>query len=323
MVKVNDSFGYSTGNGQPLTKIFKFPIIKNRAPTSKDVNYRLGQQWINPSTTTAYILSSVSGGNATWIVQGSGGAGAVITITGDSGGALPPTGGNFNILGTANQILVTGVGSTETLSLIGPYTPATYTAHGVLVGEGTSSIVALAVGTDGQVLTGNSAADPSFQAIGSKSGLTAHGVVLAQNASAFTATAAGAVGTVLAGNGAADPTFQAIPALNVVDVTGTTQAMAVNTTYIADHPSALVTFTLPATAAQGTELTIAGNGPGGWQINQNAGQVIKMNGNTTTVGTGGSLSSTNRYNSVTMLATVGGASTVWVINDFSGTFTFV
>ena len=84
----------------------------------------------------------------------------------------------------------------------------TFTAHGVLLGEGTSAIVATSVGTDGQVLTGNSAADPSFQSIGTKSGLTAHGVVIAEGSSAFAATAAGTALQVLQSGGAsADPTW--------------------------------------------------------------------------------------------------------------------
>jgi hypothetical protein len=91
--------------------------------------------------------------------------GAVTSITGDSGGAEVPSAGNFNIKGTANQTLVTGTANTETISLIGPYTPATYTAHGVLIGEGTGSIVASSVGATGTVLSGNTGADPTFQAL--------------------------------------------------------------------------------------------------------------------------------------------------------------
>lgn len=92
-----------------------------------------------------------------------GALGAVTTVTGNTGGPEVPDGsGNFNILGTTNQVRVAGTTNTETISLIGPYTPATYTAHGVLIGEGTSSIVAATVGTNGQVLLGSSAADPLF-----------------------------------------------------------------------------------------------------------------------------------------------------------------
>lgn len=77
------------------------------------------------------------------------------------------------------------------------------TLHGVLLGEGvTNPLGATAAGTDGQVLTGNTSADPSFAAIGTKSGLTAHGVLIAENAGAFQATAAGSAGQLLASGGA-------------------------------------------------------------------------------------------------------------------------
>lgn len=47
------------------------------------------------------------------------------------------------------------------------------TAHGVLVGEGTSPINPLAVGTNGQVLIGSSAADPAFATLTSTGGTIA------------------------------------------------------------------------------------------------------------------------------------------------------
>jgi hypothetical protein len=70
----------------------------------------------------------------------------------------------LSITGTTNQISASSPTGNVTLSLIGPYTPAIYTAHGVLVGEGTGSIVATAVGTAGQYLvSGGAGVDPSFQ----------------------------------------------------------------------------------------------------------------------------------------------------------------
>lgn len=63
------------------------------------------------------------------------------------------------------------------------------------------------MGTDGQVLTGNSGADPSFAAIGTKSGLTTHGLLLAQGAGAFSATAVGTNGQVLVGVTGSDPVW--------------------------------------------------------------------------------------------------------------------
>ena len=57
---------------------------------------------------------------------------------------------------------------------------STLTAHGVLVGEGTSAITQLAVGTTGQVLIGSTGADPAFGSMGTNTGLTAHGVLLGE-----------------------------------------------------------------------------------------------------------------------------------------------
>lgn len=344
------------------------PIQAPRDPTATDIQdvdgayYKLGQEWINTLTAALWFLQ----GPGQW-EKVSTSAGNVDTLTGDSGTATPAA-GNIKIAGTANQIVTSGAGSTVTAALTGPYTPATYTAHGVLLGEGTSSIAATAVGTDGQVLTGNSAADPAFAAIGTKSGLTAHGVVLAEGASAFVASAVGTDGQVLTGNSGADPSFAAIGTksgltahgvllaegasafvasavgatgqvlsgvtgadpvfanlseLNIVDVTGSSQAMSVATTYIADAASATVAFTLPASASRGDVIRVLGNGPGGWTIAQNANQAIKFSSQSTTVGVNGQLASTNRYNSVTLRCVVGGASTIWNIDAYSGSFTFV
>ena len=93
-----------------------------------------------------WLQSGNSTGNPNWI-QISSGTGDVLSVT-----------------GTANQILANPTTGNIVLSLIGPYTPATYTAHGVLIGEGTGSIVATSPGTAGQFFVSNGAsADPTFQ----------------------------------------------------------------------------------------------------------------------------------------------------------------
>lgn len=98
-----------------------------------------------------------------------------------------------------------------------------------------------------------------------------------------------------------------------VDVTGTSQTIAVNTGYIADN-AALVTLTLPTTAAQGTVFKITGNGAGGWLLAQNALQSVKFGNTVTTVGVGGSLASTNAGDGLECLCVV--TNTTWrVINS--------
>lgn len=89
--------------------------------------------------------------------------------------------------------------------------------------------------------------------------------------------------------------------LNIVEVTGTTQAMAADTIYIANNAS-LVTFTLPATFAVGALFGVIGFGAGGWKISQNSGQIIHIGNEATTTGTAGYVSSTNQFDSLTLVS---------------------
>lgn len=86
------------------------------------------------------------------------------------------------------------------------------------------------------------------------------------------------------------------------EVTGTTQAMVVNTGYIANN-AALVTLTLPATAALGSLLAVAGKGAGGWRIAQNSGQVIHFGNLDTTTGASGSIDSTLQRDVIYLICT--------------------
>jgi hypothetical protein len=171
---------------------------------------------------------------------------------------------------------------------------ASPTAHGILVGEGASAVTPIVL-TDGQLLIGSTGADPAAATISGGTGITIS-------------------------NGAGTITISASLSVSWIDVTGTTQAMAVETGYIADN-AGLVTMTLPVTAAQGTLISVAGNGAGGWLIAQNASQNIKFGNQTTTTGVGGSLASTNRYDQIDILCTV--ANTTWVVRSPVGNITFV
>lgn len=54
------------GVGGPSIGFSAAPIVAERDPATTDTNYNLGQQWINKSNNTYWILLSVSGGSATW-----------------------------------------------------------------------------------------------------------------------------------------------------------------------------------------------------------------------------------------------------------------
>lgn len=104
------------GVGSPKILLASPPVVAERNPATSDINYSLGQIWLNRSTANVYILTAISAGSATWDPFAGATAG-VDTITGNSGGALLPTAGNINILG--NNLLginVTGSGSTLTVT---------------------------------------------------------------------------------------------------------------------------------------------------------------------------------------------------------------
>jgi hypothetical protein len=169
------------GLGQALIPVLPPPIPFLNAPTSNQTNYEIGQVVYTPPTapTTFYIYAG--GGN--WEV-------------------LSASGGNIaQVLGTANQVAVSTVAGVATVSLIGPYTPATYTAHGVLIGEGTSSIVATSAGTAGQVLvSGGASADPTWSTATFPTTAGATGTILRSNGTNWVATTDTWPNTVVAGD---------------------------------------------------------------------------------------------------------------------------
>jgi hypothetical protein len=93
---------------------------------------------------TGAVALSISLNPSEFTVNGSG----QLSLVGGATAAIqtinsisPNASGDFGLLGTANQVAITGGTNDDTISLIGPYTPATYTAHSVILGEGTSSMV--------------------------------------------------------------------------------------------------------------------------------------------------------------------------------------
>jgi hypothetical protein len=87
--------------------------------------------------------------------------------------------------------------------------------------------------------------------------------------------------------------------------------------------AALLTMTLPSTAAVGTIIILQGSaaGNGGWLLAQNAGQNVQMGSSSTTSGAGGSLASTNDNDSISLVCTV--ADTTWNCYSSIGNITIV
>lgn len=100
--------------------------------------------------------------------------------------------------------------------------------------------------------------------------------------------------------------------------TGTSATMATDNGYVANN-AALVTLTLPTTAAVGKTVRVAGKGAGLWRIAQNASEIIHFGNQDTTTGTGGSLTATHRRDAVELVCVV--ADTEWNVISSMGNIT--
>lgn len=252
------------------------------------------------------------------------------TITGDTGGALAPTASNWNIVGTSAQgITSSGSGSTLTFTnadwttlqkgvgvlatnaeaIAGTSTTKAVTPDDLKAKLGTQTQYASPYGnattgaiqwtnalTDGQLMIGATGAAPVA------STLTAGANVTITNAANSITIAAASGG------------------LSWNEVVGVSQAMAVGNGYVANN-AGLVTLTLPATAAFGDIIRVAGKGAGLFAIAQNASQTIKIASSATTVGVGGSLTAVGQYNALEILCIT--ANTTFEVISSVGNFTVV
>ena len=154
-------------------------------------------------------------------------------------------------------------------------------------------------GTNGQVIIASTGANPAWASLTAGSGVS-----ITNGAGSISIAATGTDG---------------IP-WTTINADGT---LAVNTARINIKAGALLTTTLPATAAVGTVIILQGSAAGntGWLIAQNAGQNIQFGNTSTTIGVGGSLASTNNNDSVSMVCTV--ADTTWNVFSSVGNITIV
>lgn len=103
---------------------------------------------------------------------------------------------------------------------------------------------------------------------------------------------------------------------NVVTVN---TAMVSSNGYITNSASPII-LSLPAIAAVGDTYAISGLGAGGWSVAQQAGQNVIVGTVSTTVGVGGSITSTNQYDDLSIVCVV--ANTTFKVRN-SGTYTVV
>ena len=253
----NNLYGFP----QPLTRVFPAPIIAQVAPTTSNYQYPLMQQWLDEASGQAYILVDVADNSATW--EPFAGPLSLDSLTGDTGGAITPVDSNITLAGTADQITTTGTTGTITFSLIGPYTPATYTAHGVLVGAGTSSIAALSVGATGTLLAGSTGANPAFTGSPSVSGSLTAATTITATLGAITATNGNLVlGT--AGNKLSITTGSNASLGVTGNMSGTPGSITVNSTAVT--ASSIILFSRAATGGTPGNVSISAQSSGSFTL---------------------------------------------------------
>ena len=174
------------------------------------------------------------------------------------------------------------------------FSAPTLTQFGVVVGDASNAIKTVAAMTNGQVLIGATGADPVPSTIGIGTGLSATG-------------GPGAFSISVVGGG-----------LTWVNVT-VSIILVINNGF--NVTSGAVVLTLPAAAAQHSIIRIVLSGGTSFSVAQGAGQSIRIGSNVSTVGAGGSISSTSLGDCVELLCTT--ANTGWTVLSSMGNITFV
>ena len=80
-MSVPQAFDIVYGFSQALTSVFPAPILSQRDPTTSDKK-KIGQIWINVSTSNAFIETSIINNSATWQEFGGGGDFTSLTVNG-------------------------------------------------------------------------------------------------------------------------------------------------------------------------------------------------------------------------------------------------
>lgn len=322
--KVSSSRGLSyvgTNADQPPNMVYS-----DRDPTQYDINYSLGDIWLNQTTQEVWTLVSLQGTStskgelATW-VHGTGAVG-VVTITGTAGGAVSPDGaGNINLATTITGLAINGNPGTNTLSFDA---------------AGGGNLVTKLQGDAGAAVTADINHTIHIESTIPALSITSVGAPANTLNLNFTGTLPGSIMQSLSGTTPTtvypDPATgniqidSAIPGFTVVEdpgnykmtltysgglpgafvwqqVPGAAQAMVRMNGYIANN-AGMTVCTLPALAAIGDTFAVTGmNNDFGWRIAQNAGQTIYFGEVATTTGITGYLQSTKTRDLVYLVCT--------------------
>lgn len=123
-----EALNHTGGNTTAVWRAVGPIIVAQTNPTANDYQYPIGQTWVNQTAQTYWALVDIAGTTATWEELSSGATTGLLSLTGDSGGAVSGDGArNIDLVGTAGQISVTGNPATNTLTLSFTGSPKTET----------------------------------------------------------------------------------------------------------------------------------------------------------------------------------------------------
>ena len=321
-------------------------------------NFQIFDIWINEAAQRAWIMVDRTVNSGTWIQMASSGTGILtitgdvggavgpdgannvnllsgsnLTVTGtpadntltitldgsvanqydeDVGTAIPAA-GVLNILG-GSGISTAGAGNTVTITSTGS-TPLQFTED---LGTATPALNNLNVfGGTGVTTTGAGdtvTIDISADVANLYTCDTGTATPSANNLNVF---GAGGVETSGSGDTITISVTGGGIVWNEITIVGPTP-MECDNGYIANNAISRVQLTLPLTSPIGCEIKIHGKGAGGWQINQNAGQIIHVGESATTTGVTGTVQSVDQYDALEMHCIT--ANTEWAVMGAQGNF---
>jgi len=163
-------------------------------PVSGQINLN-GELLIGASVAPFIRAGLLTGSAGITITNGPGtiniaGTGAVSSLAFSTPSGTANSSGGAITFAQGSNVSISGVASTVTFTLTGPPSPTTLTNHGVVIGQGTSAVVATAAGSAGQVLqSGGASADPVYSTATFPSTAGTSGNVLTSDGTNWTSAA--------------------------------------------------------------------------------------------------------------------------------------
>lgn len=324
-----------TGQNYQFTPAY----MRSRDPTTNDLRdpknqgyYPFTALWINSTNQNLWCLVRIASNIAKWILLGNGISGPIIQVTVPNGitPIVPDTLGNVNFTSALGTVTITGSSAspnnhTINFDLSGGGSAIDQIAVDTFTAPGTNPVLPNVSGqitiTGGQVATGvvgtnvlrtDSLAANTFTIEIQRSTAVAASDVTKNGVSHFD-SADFTVGT----NGFVSGNGHTVK-WNIISVNQS--PMVKNNGYICISPGGALTLSLPSTASStlGDLLEVTLDGATSWQITQAAGQSIQYNNLTSTVGVGGSITTTDRGNTIRIVYQSAGK---WNILSALGTLT--